>query len=82
MPPVILQINVQDTVCYFRPEPIPQFRVICTDRHRFLIALGKKKLDAAADPDPMKIADRTLLRIGVIDYFRILSKDHQPGQHR
>ena len=50
-------------------DPVPELRIIGADRYRFLITLGKIKLDAAANPDRVKIAHRTLLRIGIVDNF-------------
>jgi len=74
-------MNVQDAIFHLRHDPIPDLRIIGANRHRFLTALGEIKLDAAANPDRVKIADRTLLRIGIIDNFRILTKRQHPGQH-
>ena len=80
--PLIVQINVQDAVLYLRHDPVPVLQVAGTDRYRFLATLAEIKIDAAANPDRMKIAYRTLLRIGIIDNFWILSKRQHPGQHR
>lgn len=80
MPPLVFQINVQHPVLYLRHHSVANFRIVGTDRHRFLTTLAQKEFYAAADLDPMEIPDRTLLRIGIIDNFRILRQDNHPGQ--
>ena len=60
-------------------DPVPDSGFTGTDRYRFLTALAKIKLDAAADPDRVKIAHRTLLRIGIVDNFWNLGKRRTPA---
>jgi len=67
--PLIVQMNFQNATFYLRHDPVPNLGITGADRYRLLTTLAEIKLNAAANPDRVKITDRTLLCIGIIDDF-------------